>query len=172
MTTTTLRFGDTFTLPVTGTHQWKIRDLRPSFAHFERATGWTAAARNTVTFENAFYSPSDGWHVHPYERRADAIKQELDQLSVDLPAKTNVEYFREYRRMLTREVTQEVGDIAALIETWTRGTTIDQAELRAHVAATAVLVAVGIDPGTPGSAGTDLYESIRDASLTAARRRP
>ena len=167
MTTATLSFGDTFTLPSTGEHEWTIRDLRPAFAHLGRPTGWTASARNTVTHESAFYSPAGGWHVHPYERHADIIVRELDQLSVHLPSKTDTEYSDEYRRMLTRETANEVGDITGLVKTWTNGTSIDQADLRAHVAAVAVLVAVGIDPKNPGSPGVNLYESVREAALAA-----
>lgn len=167
MTTATLSFGDTFTLPATGDHPWKIRDLRPDFAHLGRKTEWTASARNTVTLQNAFYSPSGGWHVPAYERHADIITQELDQLSVDLPAKTDVEYSRGYLRMLRREVAQEMGDITALIDTWTHGTTISQADLRAHAAGVAALTAAGIDPQNPGSAGVNLYEGVRVATLAA-----
>lgn len=145
MTTSTLSFGDTFTLPATGEHEWIIRDIRPPYAHLERRDAWTAVARNRELILNAFYAPDKGWHVPQHETNHTAIQAQLDELDVSLPDKSDAEWSQEYRRLLRGEVLRETAEITQLIDTWTKGTTIDTLELRAHVAASAAVAAAGTD---------------------------
>ena len=163
MTTTTLSFGDTFTLPVTGEHLWKLHDIRPAFAHFARNTDMTAAARCDATSQNAFYSLTEGWHVPAHEHRYEAVKEQLERLEFVLPHKSDYQWSIQYRRMLRKETTREVGEVIDLIDTWTKGTTIDPLDLRAHVAATAALAAVGGTDGVDVNLFTVVYNATLDA---------
>lgn len=158
MTTSTLSFGDTFTLPITGDHPWEIRDIRPPFVHLERATDWTASARNTVSLESAVYSPEGGWHVSPGEKHHQTIEEQLNQLTVHLPNKTTEDHTFEYRRILRAEARTDIREIVALIDTWTKGTDIDPRDLRAHVAAAAACAAAGV------SFDGKLYRSVLAAT--------
>jgi len=151
-----LTFGDTFTLPVTGSHEWTIRDIRPNFAHLtdQQATDHVAYAKCVATGEAAFYHPDSGWSVSGLENRAGAILSGLNMLDVNLEAKTAA----DYRRLISREVRSEVGAILSLAEDWTRNTDIDVLDLKAHVAAVAALKAAGSDD-------LSLYNTVYNAAL-------
>lgn len=163
MTSSTLSFGDTFTLPITGDHEWEIRDIRPPLAHLERATDWTASARNTVSLENAVYSPDAGWHVSPGEKHHRTIQEQLSELTVNLPHRSAEDYAATYRRMLGTETRREIGDILNLTDTWTKGTTIDPLALRAHVAAQAACAAAQV------SIDGALYQSVFTLTLSTIK---
>ncbi len=162
MTTQTLTFGSTFTLPLTGDAEWKTRDTRPIFAHLagQHQTDATAYAKCETTGQGALYTPATGWRAIG-EKDGGRIVAELSALDFHLPAKTAEDYTREYTRMLVRETRNEVTGITEMVTAWTDGTDIDPAPLRAHVAAVAALTAIGQTPeGNP-----DLYQAIYQLAI-------
>lgn len=165
MQTSTLSFGDTFTLPITADRPWTIKDIRPSFAHLatEDRSLSTAVAKCDLSEEIAFYTPGEGWRVPRNERRYEDFESQLAELAVSLPQKSDEEIAASYRRMLGAEARTEVRDIISLVETWTTGTDIDALDLKAHVAATAALTAAG----TPDNVA--LFTAVYNATLTALR---
>jgi hypothetical protein len=148
-TTAPLTFGDTFTLPLTGDHDWKLQDTRPVFAHLPQRTDLprpkhTAYAKCSHDAYAAWYTPGEGWSVSIFNTmKRDVLIEQLEALDVDLPHKSPEAWAVEYRRMLGSETRNEVGSIIELVETWTHGTDIDPLDLKAHVAATAALTADG-----------------------------
>lgn len=163
MTTSPLSFGDTFTLPITGDSLWEIKDIRPPFAHLGGAASWTAAASNTVSLENAFYTPEGGWHVSPGESNHKAIQALLEQLTVELPHKSVEDYTFDYLRLLGKETRVEVKEILSLADSWTKGTAIDTHALRAHIAASAACASAQV------SEGGALYKAVYAATLATIK---
>ncbi|SDH55199.1 hypothetical protein [Microbacterium sp. 77mftsu3.1] len=172
MTTSTenalLTFGDTFTLPATGDEVWTIKDTRPSFTHIRASWKHIAHAVNEELDHHAWYFPGVGWRARVGGSQDPAvIEAELAALNFNLAHRTAEEWQAKYRRLLATEVREDIAQIVNLVETWTTGPDlhIDQAPLRAHVAAVAACTVAGVE-ADPTS---DPYVAVYAATITAYR---
>jgi len=170
MTTSThsapLTFGDTFTLPATGDQVWTIKDTRPPFAHLAAERRFTAFAKSEWDDYWAHYLPGTGWQIGACGSHDRAVvSAELAALNVDLPRRTAKEWQAKYRRLLTTETGVDIAQVVNLVDLWTEHTDLDQAPLRAHVAAVAACTAAGVEADPTG----DLYGTVYAATLTAYR---
>ena len=120
---TTLTFGDTFTLPITGDDVWTIRDLRahsyqppenltlPGRALVAQATcaryepGWGPRPHNVVQYEVGL-----GWVFYgPMTAEREAVLAELRELDVHMEHRTDDEWRAIHFADLREELAQALG---------------------------------------------------------------
>lgn len=167
MATSTLSFGDTFTLPATGDHEWVIRDLRPPFLHLagHRDDQRTAFASTPHSNASAAYVPGFGWSVNGADANRDEIAGQLADLDVRLPHKSTADWEGDYRRMLSGEARGEVAQIASMADEWSEQDGIDGQSLRAHIAASGACAAAGV----PNS--HSLFGRVFNATLSTLKEK-
>ena len=161
-----LTFGDTFTLPSTGDDVWTIRDVRPtSYLPPEDLTlpGRETVARAESRHRGARYAVDTGWTMYGAPADGEQILAELNALPVTLGHRTDLEWRRLHLAHLAEEVRWALRDVVGTGPGFAPTHPLfEDAELIAHITATAAEVAAGRETAT-------LYDPLYFATLERLR---